>query len=587
MKKILLVLVLSLTLLSVVAINQANAQTDTESSVYDFEIEKIDSFDTNIVVKNDSSFVVEETIVYNFGNSEDRHGIYRYIPYTYNRDGNKYNIRLNVSGVYDENNNEYNYTTSKSSGELNIKIGDADKYVSGQKTYLIVYEVSRAINYFDSHDELFWNVTGNGWNVEISKSSASITLPQIVNESDIQIACYTGYYGSEEQDCNFQTLEDIYKFTSEDTILSYEGLSVVLGWSKGVVIEADFSQKLIWFMEDNWPILFPIVVLIVMFFLWYTRGRDPEVRDTIIPFYEAPNNMSSGELGTVIDEKVDLKDISATIIQLAVKGYLKIREIEQKKILGKKMDFELIKLKEADSELIEFEKLIFDGIFGKSKLIKVSELKNKFYKHLAKIKKAMYELVVTNDYFPTNPDKVRNMYTGIATGGMFLGTFLLSGLNDSLGTLTFVGVAVSTVIIIIFSRIMPRKTKKGAETHKQILGFKWFLSVTETERLKFHNAPEKSPKSFEENLPYAMVLGVEKEWAGQFDDIYLSPPEWYDSSTGNAFGALYLANSLGSMTSNANSVMNSRPSSAGGGTSGFGGGGFSGGGFGGGGGGSW
>ena len=135
---------------------------------------------------------------------------------------------------------------------------------------------------------------------------------------------------------------------------------------------------------------------------------------------------------------------------------------------------------------------------------------------------------------------------------------------------------------------MPRKTKKGAEAHEKILGFKWFLSVTEKDRLKFHNAPAKSPKEFEEFLPYAMVLGVEKEWAGQFADLYLTPPEWFAGSSSSAFGALYMVNALHAMSANFGSVAVSRPGGgAGSGSSGFGGGGFSGGGFGGGGGGSW
>lgn len=583
MKKLLVILFITLSVLFVFAVDQASAEVD-----YSFNVEQVDSFDTKIIVSDDSSFIVEETIVYNFGESDYRHGFFRYIPYKYNRDGYKYNVRLNVVGVFDEYDNSWNYTTSKSGGELNIKIGDADKYVSGQQTYTIVYEVDRAINYFDNYDELFWNVTGNGWKVGMDSVSASIILPQQVNEQDIQIACYTGVYGSEEQDCECDSSSTTYTFNTNSPLLSNEGLSVILGWPKGITLQPDGFQSFLWFMEDNWPIFFPLIVFLVMFFLWYTRGRDPEVRDTIIPIYEAPDKMTAGELGIVVDEKVDLKDISATIIQLAVKGYIKIKEIDLKKLLGKSKDYELIKLKEEDDHLIDFEKLILKGIFGKSNTKKVSALKNKFYTHLRGIKKSMYQLVVTHDYFPSDPDKVRIMYSSVGAISIAIVMMMLGGITNILGPLTYISIGVGVVITIVFGMIMPRKTKKGAETYSKILGFKWFLSVTETERLKFHNSPEKSPKSFEENLPYAMVLGVEKEWAGQFDDIYLTPPDWYEGSTGHAFGALYLANSLSSMTSNVNSAMVSRPNSSGGGTSGFSsGGGFSGGGFGGGGGGSW
>jgi len=134
---------------------------------------------------------------------------------------------------------------------------------------------------------------------------------------------------------------------------------------------------------------------------------------------------------------------------------------------------------------------------------------------------------------------------------------------------------------------MPKKTIHGAEVKEEVQGFKWFLSVTEEERLKFHNAPEKKPEEFMEFLPYAMVLGVEKEWSAQFKDMFIEAPSWYEGQPGTAFSAIYFGNALSSMNANMGATFTSHPSSAGSGGSGFGGGGFSGGGFGGGGGGSW
>jgi uncharacterized membrane protein len=136
--------------------------------------------------------------------------------------------------------------------------------------------------------------------------------------------------------------------------------------------------------------------------------------------------------------------------------------------------------------------------------------------------------------------------------------------------------------------LMPQKTLKGVATKEYILGLKKYLSVAEKDRLKFHNAPDKNPQRFEKLLPYAMVLGVEKEWAEQFKDIYKQNPNWYEDRTGSpvAFNSLIFVNSLNSFSSEANSSLYSNPSSGASGGSGFSGGG-SGGGFGGGGGGSW
>jgi uncharacterized membrane protein len=184
-----------------------------------------------------------------------------------------------------------------------------------------------------------------------------------------------------------------------------------------------------------------------------------------------------------------------------------------------------------------------------------------------------------------NPDRVRATYLII---GFVIASLGLTGIFIAfwLGFMAF-SVLISGLILIIFSRFMPRRSQHGAETLEEILGFKLFLSVTEEERLKFHNAPAKNPEMFEKFLPYAMIFGVEKEWAKQFEDMYKTPPSWYEGDF-TTFSALYLVTNLSSLSSAATSTITSRPGGgAGGGMSGFGGGGFSGGGFGGGGGGSW
>jgi uncharacterized membrane protein len=549
--------------------------------------ERIESFHANFAVATDSSFKVTETIVYNFG-STTHHGIYRDIPYHYTRSGSSYNVRLKVLAVTDENGESIKYSLRKWSGDLRITIGDSKIYVTGVKTYKITYTVQRAINYFADHDELYWNLTGNDWLVGIDNASALIQLPQVADPDKLQLSCYTGLYGATESWCDNNIIEDgIIAFNSQTTFFSGEGMTFVVGFPKGLVNPPATSQSLAWFVQDNWIILIPILVLVMMFYLWYSRGRDPKVKGTVIPYYEPPHNLPSAEVGTIVDEKADIKDLSSSIIQLAVKGFLKIKEIETKKLLGNDRDYELIKLREADETLRNYEKKIFEGIFESGQSRTVSSMKNKFYKHLQGIKDALYEAVVQEGYFPTSPEGVRHLYIGIGVFILITGGFILFFLNNTVGG---VGTLFSGMVAMVFAGRMPRKTMKGVETNLLIRGFKWFLSVTETERLKFHNAPAKSPKEFEEFLPYAMVLGVEKEWANQFASIYLTPPEWYEGRHGTAFGAYFLATSLGSMSSNLNSAMVTAPSkssTAGFGGSGFGGGGFSGGGFGGGGGGSW
>ncbi|MFC1687327.1 DUF2207 domain-containing protein [Patescibacteria group bacterium] len=541
--------------------------------------EQITNFAVDIVVSEDSTITVTETIQYNFGDY-DHHGIYREIPYKYTRQGTRYTTRYNVQSVTDENGSSYKYEESKSGGYVVLKIGDPDVYISGEHTYVLTYSVKRAINYFDDHDEVFWNVTGDEWEIPILNAEATITLPETLTASELQLACYTGAYGSTETDC----VSDVATggastFVTKESLEAYEGMTVVVGFPKEVVIKPPFTQNLLDFLIDNWYFLIPVLVWIYFHRLWMTKGKDPKGRGTIVPQYEAPEGMNAGVMGSLWDEKADMRDISATIIGLAVKGYIKIKD------LGKK-NYEFIKLGELNSKNDNVEREVFNGLFGNGKIggaVELKDLKNKFYKKLPNIKKAMYGSLVDNQYYLENPNTVRTKYVGIGSGILMISIFLFPGFSL---VWTAAGAA-SGLIILIYGWIMPAKTKHGAEVKELVQGFKWFLSVTEEERLKFHNAPEKKPEQFEKHLPHAMALGVEKEWAKQFKDMYLESPSWYEGSSNVAFNAIVFTSMMSSMSSNMNSTMASKPSSAGGGSSGFGGGGFSGGGFGGGGGGSW
>jgi len=323
-------------------------------------------------------------------------------------------------------------------------------------------------------------------------------------------------------------------------------------------------------------------VSFLLFYLWYSRGRDPKGRGTIIAQFDAPDNLTPAEVGTIIDEKAHKRDISAEIINLAIKGYIKIKRIEVKGIF-KSVDYELFKLKDENSLANPFERELMTSLFKKKIEIKLSSLKDKFYKDLKKVEKEIYESIVSKGYFLKNPNKVRGTYIGIGFAILVLSWF--SG--PIFNWFGVVNIAISGILVIIFSFFMPKKAKKGVLAKEYILGLKNYLTVAEKDRIKFHNAPEKNPEHFEKLLPYAMVLGVEKEWAKQFENIYDQQPSWYNDPSHAHFTAFVLASSLNSFQTKANTTLTSRPSSASSGSSGFGGGGFSGGGFGGGGGGSW
>ncbi len=540
--------------------------------------EAINDYKVNIEIKKDGTIQVTEKIDYSFGDNK-RHGIFRTIPVKYKTQKGNYNLRISHIKVTNENGIGYNFTKSYEDDDLKIKIGDADKLVTGEKTYQISYQIKRAINFFDDHDELYWNAIGFQWPVHIKRAIIEVNIP---SEGEIQkITCFSGYWGS-QQKCQKQEKKGDKAIFQQSNLKPQQGVTVAIGWPKGIVKEPSQWEKFWEMFKDNGIMSLPLIVLIIMLYLWKTRGKDPQGKGTIVAQFEAPDNLSPAEVGTLLDEKADKKDISAELIYLSIKGYLKIKRIEKKGFLGKDIDYELIKLKEADDDLKGYQKKFLKSLFKyKRKSVKLSNLKKSFYEDFQEIRNKVYKDLVEQGYFPKNPQKVRNSFlvTGIIIG--FLGIFLGTGSN--LWVFSFI---IAGAIIVIFAYLMPARTKKGVLAKEHILGLKEYLKVAEKDRINFHNAPKKNPQLFEKLLPYAIVLGVEKEWAKQFEDIYRENSGWYEDNRGSNFNSLILVDSLNSFSTQASSTLASAPSSAAGGGSGFSGGG-GGGGFGGGGGGSW
>ncbi|MFA5188409.1 MAG: DUF2207 domain-containing protein [Patescibacteria group bacterium] len=559
------------------------AQNDNIDTTAQVNPEQIDSFDVTIKINSDASINVLEKIQYDFGETE-HHGIYRYIPIKYKARGSNFNFRIFDIYVTDENGSALTTDISYPGSDVNIKIGDADILITGKHTYVINYTIKRAINYFNDHDELYWNVTGTEWDppVSILESRATITLPQKLEQKDIKTECFSGIFGSTTSCSSIDLVpgnDNLFSAAifKQSKLNPGEGLTIVIGWPVGLVQKPTLWQSILDAIKDNGILLIPVFVFIFLFWRWYKHGRDPEGRKTIIAEFEAPDNLSPAEIGAVIHEKVDNKDISAQIIYLAINGYLKIKKLE------KGNDYELTKLKTTDTLVNEFDKQLLNALFDSSLTIKLSDLAEEFYKDLAKIKEAVYADVIKKGYFLQNPQKQRISYYTIAGAVLFLGFFFLG----VLGAYWIFSAVLSGILVAIFGYFMPARTKKGVLAREAILGLKIYLTVAEKDRIKFFNAPAKNPEQFEKFLPVAMVLGVEKEWAGQFKDIYNQKPSWYDDPTTNNFSSLWLISSMTNFQSSSASTLASMPASASSGSSGFGGGGFSGGGGGGGGGGSW
>ncbi|HAV11649.1 MAG TPA: hypothetical protein DCX32_03890 [Candidatus Moranbacteria bacterium] len=544
--------------------------------------ENITGYNVQIGVNADSSINISEKIEYDFGVAQ-KHGIFRNIPVEYKARGGNFKLRVSDISVVDENGKKHDFEKNHEGNDIVLKIGDPDALVTGEKTYVINYKIKRALNYFSDHDELYWNAIGSQWKIPINDPSVEIFFPDASHSLEaFQKECFVGALGSKEK-CQIQEYvrgNNFIRFSARD-LKGGEGLTFVLGFPKGLVIKPGNTEIILDVLKDNLIFFLPIMVLIGMFYLWHKKGKDPKGRGTIVAQFDAPDNLTPMEVGIILDEKADPKDISATIIDLAVRGHIKIRKIEEKILLFNKTDYELEEIKETEG-LKGFEKKFLDYLFSSGNVVKISGLKNNFQEKIKKVTNESYDSVVEGGYFLGDPNTTRNKYLIAAAALVFVGFFLV----DFWGIMGFVAIVVSGMIIIAFSFLMPKKTEKGVLAREHILGLKLYLEVAEKDRLDFHNAPEKNPQIFEKLLPYAMVLGVEKKWAGQFEGIYNQSPSWYSDTTPSSIGtftSLALLDDLKSFSASASSDLGSTAASGGSGFSG----GSSGGGGGGGGGGSW
>jgi len=349
------------------------------------------------------------------------------------------------------------------------------------------------------------------------------------------------------------------------------------------------------FVGSNWPLVLPVFAFFGMFWLWWNRGRDPRLRP-IAAQYQPPDEMTPSEVGTLIDNSVDMKDITAAIVDLAVRGFITIEEKDQSHMLGlihnKEYAFHLKKPASEWGQLKQHEQQLLGGIFtggtALGETVTLSELHNQFYKYIPAIKNNVFSSLVSKGYYRRRPDSVRS---GYIAGGVVVGFLSIWGgvpLANMLGMapLPFILAGILTAAVIcIFGWFMPARTISGTRALEGVLGFEDFLAHVESDRF---NRMVKTPEMFEKFLPFAMALGVEKNWSKAFQNIYTQPPTWYQGGGyGPNFYPYLFVNNLNTMSTQASSVMVSAPRSSGG--SGFGGGGggggFSGGGFGGGGGG--
>jgi uncharacterized protein (TIGR04222 family) len=546
--------------------------------------ERILNFESDIQVHQDASLTVTEAIEVAAESRNIRHGIYRDFPTRYrDRAGNHYRVTFEVLDAQ-RNGQPETWKTERRANGIRVYLGSASQTIeSGRHDYILRYRTTRQIGYFPDYDELYWNVTGNGWEFVIERASATVELPMSVDWRDLRFQAFTGPQGSTEQAVEHDVVSAReVEFRATRALQPKEGLTIALGWPKGLVHEPGPLERGLMFLRDNGA----AIVLGLGFFsalawylwAWYRHGRDPAA-GVIIPRFEPPKGLSPAACRYVRDMALRSDAFTAAVISLAVKGYLTIEEKGDDFILYRQpasgangatpgelaVREELLPQPESWIELDNEN----HAVFQRARVELRNALKSEYHGRLFKLN-GLYmipAIVIT------------------------LGAAALA-LTQTAGPAVWISYAVLSVgMHLLFLFLMRAPTPAGRRVLDEIEGFAEYLDTAEQSRLDRMRSPALTPQVFESFLPYAFALGVENNWCSRFAREFPREVEagnayshrWYIGNRSGLSALHHMGHGFGTALSGAISSASSPPGSS----SGTGGGGFSGGGGGGGGGGGW
>ena len=618
--------------------------------------EQILSYHSRIVVREDGSLVVTETITVQAQGKKIRRGIYRDFPTLYSGPFfTRVSVPFRVTRVARNGQREAFHLENLSRG-IRLYIGKEDRILDrGQHTYQIEYETDRQLGYFEHHDELYWNVTGSEWDFAIREASAAVVLPRGVPGSEIKLEGYTGPEHSTEQ--NYRSSVDVttgeVRFSTTDSLDPGEGLTIVVSFPKGHVRQPAGEQNWARFREANPELVVAAIsmaaLLLYYFLAWVLVGRDPQT-GSIFPQASSPMGLPPACVRYLNRMGFDRKCFTVALIDMAVKGHLRIDETGG--------TYELVPLEEAKKDLSRGEKAVARHLLSAGR-IRLSQANRKKLKKAIKSLKTVLRTQYQGTHFRVNR---RWLIPGIILSVLSLGTIPLLGSGElpvvgfmtiwltiwtfgvcwlvlgvieawravfkqssgfmavgrllgsillTLFALPFVGgeilgfwmlarasslwiipqLLLVVAVNLFFFEWLKSPTGKGRKLMDQIDGFRKYLSSSRVELKPTGDPSRRAVELFEENLPYALALDVENEWAGQFEEVleeafrergdgYSHP--WYHGDSVRSWEAANwsaLGSSLGSAISSSTSAPGSSSGSGGGGSSGGGGGGGGGGGW--------
>ncbi len=531
---------------------------------------------------------VTETIDLNF--SDNNHGIYRNLPKKYK----KIDTKLKVTSVLRDGKPE-KYSKSTNNDNLVLKIGNPDLTITGKHQYIINYEQVGIVNFDSQKPEFYWDINGDAWQQQFTKVSASVIIKNNSFDSAIvqNLVCYTGSRGSKDQQCFSEIKNGQANFATTSPLAAFQTLTIGVpldnyGFSERQLSTLDKLKENVFFSIFSyiWP---SIIIGIMLLIRWNKFGKDYKGSGITIPEYQPPKGLKPIQVGMLADYRVDNKDISATLIDLAVNGYLKIHEEESKFMFFKSRKYSLELIKTDFSQLKPFETELIDVLFVQKsigEIIKMSDLaKDRLLQvKLSKIKtKVKTSLEDEFKFIEKGKYHFSKSEIFITLAVVILAIFQNIKINNGI---IYVNIFINIGLFLLASAFMSRRSHGGVEVYEKIMGLKMYMDLAEKDRLKMlqsverpYAEPTKTPKLFEKLLPFAVALGVEKSWAKQFDGILNTQPNWMTTNAAT-FSSVNIASSVGNATSSfASNFSTTSSSSSGGGSAGGGGGGGGGGGW--------
>jgi uncharacterized membrane protein YgcG len=533
-----------------------------------------------------------------------------------------------------ESTGEYGFTTSINDGELEINWYFPPTQDSPH-TYIIRYRVNGGLRFYDDRVQVWWKAIPPDHNFPVRDSQVTVALPIAYSQDQLMYASYgasaTSYYDDQGQ-----------AIFEGQNIPADQELEVRVEFPSDAVQGAPPAWQESFDRKQSWgpvlSVIFGAVGLMLLFggplavyLLWYTRGRDRPVGLVAEYITEPPSDLPAGIVGTLVDEKADVKDIIASIVDLARRGALRMEEEKKEGFLGigSGSDF-IFHLEDASKATRSYEKTLIKRVFGKRETRRLSDLRQKFYTAIPELREQLYKEVVNEGFFPRSPDATRRIWSGLGCAGLVvagvIALFFVVILGEISPWVACPGASLAAAMagLVIVGRHMPRKTPQGAEEAAKWLAFKRYLQTIDK-----HADLEAVKDKFEEYLPYAVAFGLERRLINQFAAVDTPAPSWWgpvflpghgyghgggmgtpsaggtggppgplageggktpslgDMSRGMGTSLASMSAGLGTMLSSTSTVLTSTPpsSSSGGGGGGWSGGGFSGGGGGGGGGG--